>query len=112
MRISSLVLVTAATLAAGCGAAQHHSRAPASDPAGSPRVVGVRHLRPGHHIFHVGRDIRVGQRIVCVTQSGRLAGGGSIQPRGHGVGESTGFVATTSRNGRVQVVCPAHSGNA
>ncbi|HXD69623.1 MAG TPA: hypothetical protein VN615_07160 [Gaiellales bacterium] len=106
------MLVTAATLAAGCGAAGHHSMAPASDPAGSPQVVGVRHLKPGHHTFHVGRDIRVGQRILCVTQSGRLAGGGSIQPRGHGVGQSTGVVATTSRNGRVQVACPANPGNA
>ena len=112
MRIRSLMLVTAATLAAGCGAARHHSMAPASDPAGSPQAVGVRHLKPGRYTFHVGRDIRVGQRILCVTQSGRLAGGGSIQPRGHGVGQPTGFVATMSRNGRVQVVCPANPGNA
>lgn len=86
--------------------------APASDPAGSPAVVRTLHLKPGHYTFHVGRDVRVGQRILCVTQNGRLAGGGGVQPRGHGVGSSTGFEATTTRNGRVQVVCPAHPGNA
>jgi hypothetical protein len=112
MRIGSLLLIAAATLAAGCGAARHHSMAPASDPAGSPAGVRALHLKPGRYTFHVGRDVRVGQRILCVTQSGRLAGGGSVQPRGHGVGQSTGFVATTFRNGRVQVACPAHPGNA
>jgi len=112
MRIGSLILVAAATLAAGCGAARHHSAAPASDPAGSRAVARVLHLKPGRYTFHVGRDVRVGQRILCVTQTGRLAGGGGVQPRGHGVGSSTGFVATTTRNGRVQVVCPAHPGNA
>lgn len=112
MRLSSLVVLTAATLAAGCGAAHHHSMAPASDPAGSPAVARPLHLKPGRYTFQVGRDIRVGQRILCVTQRGRLAGGGSIEARGQGVGSSTGFVATTSRNGRVQVVCPAHPGNA
>lgn len=112
MRTTFLSLITGATLAAGCGAAQHHSMAPASDPAGAPAPARALHLKPGRYTFRVGRDVRVGQRILCVTQTGRLAGGGSVEPRGHGVGSSTGFAATTTRNGRVQVVCPAHPGNA
>ena len=108
MRTRFLSLLTAAAVVAGCGAAQHHSMAPASDPAGA-RVF---HLKPGHYTFHLGRDVRVGQRILCVTPGGRMAGGGGVEPRGHGVGSSTGFEATTFRNGRVQVVCPAHPGNA
>ena len=112
MRIGFLSLVTAAVVAAGCGAARHHSMAPASDPAGSPAVVRPLHLNPGRYTFHLGCDVRVGQRILCVTRSGRLAGGGGVEPRGHGVGSSTGFEATTFRNGRVRVVCPAHPGNA
>jgi len=112
MRTTYLTLITAAALAAGCGAAKHHSMAPASDPAGSPAVHRTLHLKPGHYTFYLGHDVRVGQRIVCVTHTGGPAGGGGVEPRGHGVGSSTGFQATTSRNGRVRVVCPANPGNA
>ena len=111
MRTSFLSLITAATLAAGCGAA-HHSMAPASDPAGSPAVARVLHLKPGHYTFRLGRDAQVGERIRCVTEGGGPAGGGSIESRGHGVGLSTGFEATTFRSGVVRVVCPANPGNA
>jgi hypothetical protein len=111
MRAGFLSLVAAAVLAAGCGAV-HHSMAPASDPARSPPVARVLHLKPGRYTFHLGRDVSVGDRIRCVTWTGGLAGGGSIEPRGRGVGSSTGFEAMTFRNGRVQVACPAHPGNA
>lgn len=106
MRITILVLFAATVLAAGCGAGRHHSMAPASDPAGSL------HLKPGRYTFHLGRDVRVGERIRCVTRTGRPAGGGGVEPRGHGVGSSTGFAAMTFRDGRVRVACPAHPGNA
>jgi len=112
MRIGVIPLVTAAVVDGGCGAAQHQSMLPASNPAGSPAGVRPLHLKPGGYTFHLGSDVRVGQRILCVTHSGRLAGGGGVQPRGQGVGSSTGFEATTFTNGRVQVVCPAHPGNA
>jgi len=106
MRTSVLLLLAATLLGAGCGAGNHHSMAPASDPAGSLR------LKPGRYTFRLGRDTHVGERILCVTRSGRPAGGGGIERRGHGVGLSTGFEATTFTNGVVRVVCPAHPGNA
>ena len=106
MRIGVISLLTAALLGAGCGAGHHHSMAPASDPAGSLR------LKPGRYTFRLGRDAHIGERILCVTRSGRPAGGGGIARRGHGVGLSTGFEATTFRTGVVRVVCPAHPGNA
>jgi hypothetical protein len=112
MRTSPLIFITAAALAAGCGATHQHSMAPASDPAGSPTAARVLHLKPGHYTFRLGRDAHVGERIRCVTRGGGPAGGGSIEPRGHGVGSSTGFEATTFRNGVVRVVCPANPGNA
>ena len=105
MRISVLPLLAAAVLAAGCGAGLH-SIAPASDPARSLR------LKPGRYTFRLGHDAHVGERIRCVTRSGRPTGGAGIEPRGHGVGLSTGFEETTFRNGVVRVVCPAHPGNA
>jgi hypothetical protein len=103
----STSLVIAAALAAGCG-----SQASAgSDP--SPAVkAGVLHLKPGRYTFHVGSDVRVGELIVCTTRSGAPAGGGGVEPRGHGVWSSTGFEAITSADGRVRVACPAHPGNA
>jgi hypothetical protein len=107
IRLASLTIALAA--AAGCGAqASPHSGppAPVSDPA------GILHLKAGHYTFHVGRDVRVGEPIRCFTRNGRPAGGGAVEPRGHGVGSSTGFEATTSSNGRVRVTCPAHLGNA
>jgi hypothetical protein len=112
MRTTFLSLITAAALAAGCGAGHHHSTAPASDPAGSLVLLGAVQLKPGHYTFHLGRDAHVGESIRCVTRDGSPAGGGDVQPRGHGVGLSTGFEASTFRNGRVRVVCPANPGNA
>ncbi len=107
IRLASLLIALA--VGAGCGSqATPHSGppGPVSDPA------GVLHLKPGHYTFHLGRDVRVGEPIRCFTRSGRPAGGGAIEPRGHGVGSSTGFEATTSANGRVRVTCPARPGNA
>jgi hypothetical protein len=112
LRCSAFAIALA--LAAGCGGGSSPGsgpRSPAYDPAGSPGASMLR-LRPGHYTFHVGRDVRVGQRIRCFTDGGRPAGGGSVEPRGHGVGSSTGFEAITSANGRVRVACPAHPGNA
>ena len=108
--------VIALALAAGCGSGAGSSpgsgpASPAYDPAGSPGASVLR-LRPGHYTFHVGHDVRVGQRIRCFTDAGRPAGGGSVAPRGHGVGSSTGFEAITSATGRVRVACPANPGNA
>ena len=107
IRLSSLLVALA--VAAGCGAqAAPHSglRAPVSDPA------GILHLKPGRYTFHLGSDVRVGEPIHCLTRSGKQAGGGAVQSRGHGVGSSTGFVATTLADGRVRVTCPANPGNA
>jgi hypothetical protein len=104
----------ALVFAAGCASAASHRSGPSSpayDPAGSPHAHVLR-LRPGHYTFRVGRDVRVGQRIRCLTHDGAPAGGGAVEPRGHGVGSSTGFVAITSANGRVRVSCPANPGNA
>jgi len=112
IRSSSLLIVLA--LAAGCGS-QASPRSgppsPASDPASLPRARAL-HLKPGHYTFHLGRDVRVGERIVCITRNGSPAGGGGVEPRGHGVGSSTGFEAITFANGRVRVACPANPGNA
>ena len=80
--------------------------APVSDPA------GVLHLKPGHYTFHLGSDVRVGEPIRCFTRRGEQAGGGAVQPRGHGVGSSTGFEAMTSPNGRLRITCPANPGSA
>ena len=107
IRLSSLLI--ALLVATGCGAqAVPHSGppAPVSDPA------GVLHLKPGHYTYRLGRDVRAGEPIHCSTRSGGQAGGGAIQPRGHGVGSSTGFEATTSADGRVRITCPANPGNA
>jgi hypothetical protein len=116
MWLRSSTFVIALALAAGCGSGSaappgSSPRSPAYDPAGSPGASVLR-LRPGHYTFHVGRDVRVGQRIRCFTDGGRPAGGGSVEPRGHGVGASTGFEAVTSANGRVRVACPVSPGNA
>jgi hypothetical protein len=112
IRLSSFAVAVAA--AAGCGGQASPGSGPPSpayDPAGRPGTAALR-LRPGHYTFHVGRDVRVGQAIRCFTDGGRPAGGGSVEPRGHGVGSSTGFEAMTFSNGRVRVTCPAHPGNA
>lgn len=100
--------------AAGCGSGttpRSGIPSPAYDPAGSPGTPVLR-LRPGHYTFRAGRDVRVGQRIRCFTDGGRPAGGGSVEPRGRGVGSSTGFEAITDATGRVRITCPAHPGNA
>jgi hypothetical protein len=111
IRSSSLVVTLA--LAAGCGS-QASPRSgppsPASDPA-APRARAL-HLKPGHYTFHVGRDVQVGERILCFTRNGDPAGGGGVEPRGHGVGSSTGFEAMTFPSGRVRVTCPENPGNA
>jgi hypothetical protein len=107
IRFSSLAI--ALCIGAGCGgqaSPRSGPPAPVSDPA------GVLHLKPGRYTFHLGRDVRVGEAIRCFTKRGRPAGGGAIEPRGHGVGSSTGFEAMTSANGRVRVTCPADPGNA
>ncbi len=107
MWIRSISLVIAAALAAGCGS----QASGGSDPS-PPVQAGVLHLEPGRYTFHVGRDVRVGARIRCVTSNGAPAGGGAVMPRGQGVASSTGFGAVTSPQGRVRVTCPAHPGNA
>jgi hypothetical protein len=56
--------------------------------------------------------VNVGERVSCVTRSGRGAGGGYVEGRGHGVGSSTGFELLVFTSGRVVVVCPANPGNA
>jgi hypothetical protein len=107
IRFSSLAI--AVCIVAGCrGQASPGSGppAPVSDPA------GALHLTPGRYTFDLGRDVRVGESIRCFTKSGRAAGGGGIEPRGHGVASSTGFEETTSASGRVRITCPAHPGNA
>jgi hypothetical protein len=114
MLLRSSAFAIALVFAAGCGSAASHrsgTPSPAYDPAGSPHARVLR-LRPGHYTFHVGRDVRVGQRIRCFTDAGRPAGGGSVEPRGRGVGSSTGFEAITFADGRVRVACPANPGNA
>jgi len=64
--------------------------------------------------LHLPRGPRYPRReqIRWVTRSGRLAGGGCVEPRGRGVGQSTGFEAMAFMDGRVRVSCPAHPGNA
>jgi hypothetical protein len=107
IRLTSLAIALA--VATGCGAqAAPHSGppAPVSDPA------GVLHLKPGHYAFRLAGDVRVGEPIRCFTRSGKQAGGGAVQPRGRGVGSSTGFEAMTSTDGRVRITCPANPGNA
>jgi hypothetical protein len=69
-------------------------------------------LKPGHYRFHLGGRVKVGDKIVCVTQNGGPAGGGFVPKRGHGVGSSTGFSLFVSASGKVKVTCPAHPGNA
>jgi hypothetical protein len=114
MWIRSSSLVIALVMATACGSqASPHSgpSSPASDPAALPRMQVLR-LEPGHYTYRLGRDVRIGEAIRCFTPSGKPAGGGGVEPRGRGVGSSTGFVAMTSPDGRVQVTCPAQPGNA
>jgi hypothetical protein len=56
--------------------------------------------------------VRVGDKIVCVTQSGAPAGGGFVPKPGHGVASSTGFSLVVLVAGKVKITCPAHPGNA
>jgi hypothetical protein len=107
LRCSSLAIVL--FIAAGCGG----QASPASGPPGPVSdPAGALHLKPGGYNFDLSRDVRVGESIRCFTKSGKPAGGGAIERRGHGVGSSTGFEETTSSNGRVRITCPAHPGNA
>jgi hypothetical protein len=69
-------------------------------------------LKPGHHVFHLGGRVNVGDKIVCVTRGGAPAGGGFVPRPGHGVGSSTGFTLFVSESGKVRITCPAHPGNA
>jgi hypothetical protein len=114
MWIRSSALAIALALAASCGSqaspgSDHRARALA---AGVPARARALRLEPGHYTFRLGRDVHVGERILCRTRDGVPAGGGGVEPRGRGVGSSTGFEAITSASGRVRVVCPANPGNA
>jgi hypothetical protein len=101
-----LVLIATAT-ACGSTVAPDSSQAPAHHHAPQPLT-----LKPGRYTFHLGEDVRVGDRVRCVTRSGEPAGGGGVESRGHGVGSSTGFSLMVSPSGRVVIVCPANPGNA
>lgn len=69
-------------------------------------------LMPGHYTFHLGGRVSVGDKVVCVTRSGRPAGGGFVPKPGNGVGSSTGFGLVVFPSGKVKITCPAHPGNA
>jgi hypothetical protein len=94
------IILALLLVAAGCGSGQAGSAPPSPPPA---RLD----LKPGHYVFHVGKEVAVGTRLICHAD-GSTAGGGSVQPLGRGVGSSIGFSAETFQNGKVVVICPAH----
>ena len=105
MRLAILATVVAA-LASSCGGSTTHDPSPSSDPRGP---ITLR-LKPGHHRFQLGKQVVVGDRILCMTRDGSPAGGGYVAKPGHGVASSTGFTLNVSPGGRVTVTGPAHPG--
>jgi hypothetical protein len=93
-------------LASSCGGATPHDLSPSSDPRGP---ITLR-LKPGHYRFQLGKQVVVGDKILCTTRDGSPAGGGYVGKPGHGVASSTGFTLNVSPGGRVTVTCPAHPG--
>lgn len=99
---ATLVMV----LASSCGGATRHDLSPSSDPRGP---IPLR-LEPGRHRFQLGKQVVVGDKILCMTRDGSPVGGGRVTKPGHGVASSTGFTLNVSPGGRVTVTCPAHPG--
>ncbi len=92
MRILVIILVGMA--AAACGS----SHTPAA-----PKTVK---LHPGHYRYQLGDQVNVGDKISCVTASGKPAGGGVVPQKAHGVGSSTGFSLDVAADGTVTITCP------
>jgi hypothetical protein len=108
MRAILLMCVTGALAVPTAACGQAASSPPPSSKAAAQRGPRTLHLKPGTYTYHLGRQVRVGDRIRCISASGGPAGGGGVGRRGQGTGSSTGFNVQTAMDGTVKVVCPAH----